>query len=174
MNSKVRQKLVHLLNRYHEDIARKTVWEYELQHCPQVTEGEMIEAMTFHRADGIVGLPAGQGADKTFYIANNVLERTMKANDEMRNDLSDRLSALIETWERLDHYLSVLKANEQNVIRLHFFEDKEWTDVATDLKKSVATVKRICSRALDRLSVMYEETRVSPDLIGDPNDEEKK
>lgn len=172
MNSKVRQELFHLLNRYHEDIARKSILEYELEHLSKVTEGEMIEAMTFHRAEGIAGLSAGQVADKTFYIANNVSERTMKANDEMRNDLSDRLFALIETWERLNHYISVLRSNEQSVIRLHFFEDKEWTDIAAVLETSVVTAKRICSRAIDRLSVMYEETQVSPDLIGDPKADE--
>ena len=172
MNSKVRQELFQLLNRYHEDIARKAILEFELEHLSKVTEGEMIEAMNFHRAEGVAGMPAGQGADKTFYIANNVSERTMKANDEMRNDLSDKLSALIETWERLNHYVSVLRPNEQNVIRLHFFEDKEWTDVAAALETSAVTAKRICSRAIDRLSVMYEEMRVSPDLIGDPEADE--
>lgn len=172
MNSKVRQELVHLLNRYHVDMARKSILKYELEHCAKVTEGEMIEAMNFHRTDDCVSFPIGHKADKTFFIASNITERTTKANSDARNDLSDRLSALIETWERLNHYLSVLKKNDQTVIRLHFFEDKEWAEIATDMKTSVVTAKRSCKRTIDRLCAMYEETRVSPDLIGDPNGDE--
>ncbi len=172
MNSKVRQELVHLLNRYHVDMERKSILKYELDYRAKVTENEMIEAMNFHRTDDYVGFPAGHMADKTFYIVSNVTERTTKANNEAKNDLADRLSALIETWERLNHYLSVLRDHDQTVIRLHFFEGREWAEIASDMETSVVTAKRSCKRTIDRLCAMYEETQVSPDLIGDPKADE--
>ena len=173
MNNETKQELVHLLKRYHDDMVRRKIFEYELLNHPMIAYNEIIEDMNFHREDnGGVSLPDGHITDKTFDIADSYKHRAKMMDNETFDDLESRKRRLDDTWKRLEFYLSSLSARQQEVIRLHYYEDIEYAEIAASMHLSEITVKRENKKAIAKLCSRYREMNVCPDLIGDPVDSE--
>lgn len=53
--------------------------------------------------------------------------------------------------EKLNSYLPLLNANEEEVIRLFFYSELTYTEIANTLKKTEASIRKIKERALKKL-----------------------
>lgn len=134
MNNEIRQELVHLLKRYHEDIARREIFEYELLNHPLITHNEIIEDMSYHHEDnGGVSLPDGHIMDKTPDIADSYRSKAKKMNNETFDALENRKRLLDDTWNRLKFYLTRLSVRQQEVIRLRYYSGKEFAEIAESM-----------------------------------------
>ncbi len=163
----LKEELVRMLYRHEIDMSRISALQFELAHLSPVREDDVIESMTFHHADSDDSRPSpGSHSDKTSYTAANYQNRTQAENDETRRLYSEQLRALLDSWERLDHYISVLPPQQRDIIHLHFYDHKKMADISSELGEDISlnTVKRKYTRAIDTLCSMYEAMQISPNL----------
>lgn len=155
MNSMIKARIIQLLETYRERERKIALLHYELQHPPNVSPGEMIDAMSLGPSNGVC---CGNGhiSNKTLYIALNYMEEADKMNSETVEEIVDRLVQLEHVQERLVYYVSLLENQEETVIRRFYFEGKSWENIAQEIFVALRTVYKIKNRAIDRLARMYE------------------
>lgn len=127
---------------------------YELEHPAQISQEEMIEAMSFARGDGI-GRADGHISNKTLYIALNYKDQADRINVETVDEVGQRLVLLEQEQERLVYYVSLLDKRQADVLRLAFFEWLSWEEIAKMLGVALRTAHKIKSQALDKLVEIY-------------------
>ena len=113
----------------------------------------MIGALAL--AHGVGSGTGGHISDKTLYIALNYQQRTENANQETRAEIVSQLVELESQQERLNYYVSLLKARHAELLRLLYFEGYSQEDCAKKLDVAVRTVRRIKDDAIDELAEMY-------------------
>ncbi len=69
-----------------------------------------------------------------------------------------QLVELEQEQERLEYYVSLLEKRQALVIRLAYFEELPWEEVAKKADAAVRTVRKIKSQALSQLVEMYQFT----------------
>ena len=89
-------------------------------------------------------------------IALNYLEKAEHANRELLDEIVGRLAPLERRLERLEHYVSLLSPRMAKVLRLYYFEERLWDEIASELGISVRSAQKLRSGAVDKLVEMYD------------------
>ena len=125
---------------------------YELQHIPQISDSEMIEALS---------LPSSTNSEKAANskavpdVALSYKRTAEKMNAEVLGELA---SAYVNLWrehDRLQHYIGLLDERQRRVLQLYYVESYVWTDVAKAMHMTVRTAQRIRQQAVDELAKLY-------------------
>lgn len=125
---------------------------YELQHIPQISDSEMIEALS---------LPSSTNSEKAANskavpdVALSYKRTAEKMNAEVLGELA---SAYVNLWrehDRLQHYIGLLDERQRRVLQLYYVESYVWTDVAKAMHMTVRTAQRIRQQAVDELTKLY-------------------
>lgn len=100
----------------------------------------------------------GHISDKTAYIMMRYQDEMKEANEELNGKVATQLWDLEQKQERLLFYVSLLEPNQEEVIRLHYFEGKSRDAVCEQLDISSSTYDKTRKKGVDRLVEMYEMT----------------
>ena len=150
-----RKQVIELLKAYPEMLRQITLLRYELEHPANISADEMISAMSFAKRDGEGGRPAGVVSNKTLYIAMNYQQAAAKLNEEYSGDLAKELFELERKANKLEYYMAFLTEDEQDVIRLYFFERRSLQEISDELGGSVWSIKRRRDSGVKKLTEMY-------------------
>lgn len=154
MNAEMKNHVIKLLDSYPERARQIALLRYELAHPAQVTDDELIGAMTYAHPEG-QGRPAGHISNKTLYIALNYQERAERLNAEAFGDISAQLVKLEQEQARLEYYISLLEPRQEQVLRRTCLEKMPQEKVAREFELSVRRVQDIKAQAIDALAEMY-------------------
>lgn len=144
--------VLELLENSSHRLRQIELMRYELQHIPQVSDSEMIEAMS---------LPALTSSEKVtsskavLDVAFSYKQTAERMNAEALGELA---SAYVNLWrehDRLQHYIGLLDERQGRVLRLYYFESYVWTAVAKVMHMTVRTAQRIRQQAVDELAKLY-------------------
>ena len=150
-----REQILNLLEEYPELVRKAALLRYELRRPSTLSPSDMIDAMNFRRGLGEVPA-AGSLSNKTMYIALNYREKAEQANRGLLDEIVDRLAPLERRLERLEHYVSLLSPRMAKVLRLYYFEERLWDEIASELGISVRSAQKLRSGAVDKLVEMYD------------------
>lgn len=151
----LRENILYLLEHYNQMRVEIDTLKYELEHLEQLKDSEMIEVMVFSVPSGEQVSTSGT-SDKTTNTALNYQERLAQLQKDAVNEITERLSRLTATVERLDFYIGKLPALESAILREHYFEKYSWRELQ-DLKGiSTKTLLRHRDEAVKRLMELYE------------------
>lgn len=156
-NAETKTYVVGLLESYQKRSKQIELLHYELSHPSDISENEMIGALALAHGEG--GGSGGHISNKTLYIAMNYQQRTKKANQGTRAEIVDQLVELENQQERLNYYVSLLKARHTELLKLLYFEGYSQEECAKKLKVATRTVRRIRDDAIDELVEMYSFTK---------------
>ena len=125
---------------------------YELQHIPQISDSEMIEAMS------LPSLTSGEKAADSKAVPDVALSYKQTAERMNGEALGELASAYMNLWrehDRLQHYIGLLDERQGRVLQLYYFESYVWTDVAKAMHMTVRTAQRIRQQAVNELEKLY-------------------
>ena len=154
MSDNVRSWVITLLESSQERKRKIALLHYELDHAPQTSEKEIIEAMALGHGEGS-GHTNGHISDKTFYIALNYQSRIEELNVSLKKEIVEQLVELEQEQKRLEYYVSLLEKRQIAVIRLFYFRGLPQNEVAKELEIVPRTVRRIKDEAVDKLVELY-------------------
>lgn len=157
MDNDMKLRVTYLLETYQERQRKIALLHYELDHPAHASETEMISAMALGHGDG-GGHVDGRISDKTLYIALNYQSKADKLNADIKEEIVVQLVELEQEQARLEYYTSLLEKRQELVIRLVYFEELPWDEVAKKAGVAVRTAHKIKNQALDQLSGMYQFT----------------
>ena len=156
----VQEEVLKQLEEYTANKRRIDALRYELEQYCDVTPDEMIESMNFsHGGDGVRS-SVGHTSDKTPYIALNYLKQAAEENRRTREEILAEYLPVVRKVDRLEHYISLLKTQEANVIYLAYGERLKNAEIAKRLRVSVKSVSNIKKRAIDHLCQMFDFTSI--------------
>ena len=155
-NVETKAYVIGLLESYRKRAKQIELLHYELSHPTDISENEMIGALALAHGEG--GGTGGHISDKTLYIALNYQQRTESANQGTRTEIVSQLVELEDQQERLNYYVSLLKARHAELLRLLYFEGYSQEECAKKLDVAARTVRRIKDDAIDELTEMYSFT----------------
>ena len=153
MNTDIRSQVIDRLKSYPELVKKRDILRYELEHPIEVSDSEMLEAMSFLKGSG--GATLGGVSNKTLYIALNYHDATDRLNSDARNELVKRLLPLENEISKLEYYVKMLSEREQSILHKCFFEGKPQQDVAMELGVTAWTVRKYRDQAVNKLAEMY-------------------
>ena len=157
-NAEIKAYITGLLETYTERTQKIALLHYELEHPGQITEDELLAAITLSGPKDESGIRGSGVSDKTMRIAMSYRETAQRLNSavilEIRRDLQAR------EWEidRLNFYMEFLTKEEQGILRLYYFEKRPWSRIEKETGLSRRTLVRRRSDAIDRLTQMYAYT----------------
>ena len=150
----MREMVMNHLENYQANERRIEVLKFEVSHPAQVSSDDIIDSMSFTHGEG--GLPGSNYiSDKTLFIALNYQDRMEHINLSALNEVKTLLRSLEWQQERLRHYISLLDANEAEIIRLSFMEGLQSHEVGAKLGITARTVRTRRNQAIDHLCEMY-------------------
>lgn len=155
MNDNIKAKVIDLLENTPTRIRNIELLRYELKHHPRVSTEEMIEALTFHHADG-EGHAPGARSDKTMNVALDYERRAEAANAEIAKEIILELSKLEAEQERLEKYISLLSVQQHTVIRARYFDGKSCKEISEGAGMSLRTTQRMLENGITELCKMYD------------------
>lgn len=145
--------VLELLENSSHRLRQIELMRYELQHIPQVSDSEMIEAMS------LPPLTSSEKATNSKAVPDVALSYKKTAERMNAEALGELASAYVNLWrehDRLQHYTGLLDERQGRVLRLYyFFESYVWTDVAKVMHMTVRTAQRIRQQAVDELAKLY-------------------
>lgn len=159
MSAESRDKVVNLLETFHEREQKIALLEYELMNFPRASPDEVIDGMGLGHSSGLTP-HSGCISNKTLFIALNYQDRTEQINKETLNDILDELGEVESVQSRLTYYVSILAPQQKKVIRRFYFEGRSWEEIAKEVKVALRTVHKIKNRALDKLAEFYDFSKV--------------
>ncbi len=159
MSAESRDKVVNLLETFHEREQKIALLEYELMNFPRASPDEVIDGMGLGHSGGLTP-HSGCISNKTLFIALNYQDRTEQINKETLNDILDELGEVESVQSRLTYYVSILAPQQKKVIRRFYFEGRSWEEIAKEVKVALRTVHKIKNRALDKLAEFYDFSKV--------------
>ena len=155
-NVETKAYVIGLLESYRKRAKQIELLHYELSHPTDISENEMIGALALAHGEG--GGTGRHISDKTLYIAMNYQQRTENANQGTRTEIVSQLVELENQQERLNYYVSLLKARHAELLGLLYFEGYSQEECAKKLDIATRTVRRIKDEAIDELAEMYSFT----------------
>ena len=155
MKMDMKERVILLLENYHERERQIALLHYEMQHTAHVSPEEVIDTMSLGHGDNIGGSGKGHISNKTMYIALNYQERMERMNAEAANEIAKRLLELEREQDRIRYYVSLLEKREAEVIRLTYFECVNQDMAAASLGIVPRTMRRIKKEAVGKLAEMY-------------------
>lgn len=156
MEPTYKRYVLELLENSSHRLRQIELMRYELQHIPQVSDVEIIEAMS---------LPTLTDADTTApsksvpHIALSYRQTAKRMNAETLEELASAYADLWREHDRLLHYIELLEERQRRVTQLYYFESYVWTDVAKSIHTTVRTAQRIRQQAVDELAKLYAFTK---------------
>ena len=144
--------ILELLENSSHRLRQIELMRYELQHIPQVSDSEMIEAMS------LPSLTSGEKVADSKAVPDVALSYKKTAERMNAEALGELASAYVNLWrehDRLQHYTGLLDERQGRVLRLYYFESYVWTDVAKVMHMTVRTAQRIRQQAVDELEKLY-------------------
>ena len=144
--------VLELLENSSHRLRQIELMRYELQHIPQVSDSEMIEAMS------LTSLTSNEKAVGSKAVPDVALSYKRTAERMNAEALSELASAYMNLWrgyDRLQHYIGLLDERQGRVLQLYYFESYVWTDVAKAMHMTVRTAQRIRQQAVDELTKLY-------------------
>ena len=141
--------VLELLENSSHRLRQIELMRYELQHIPQVSDSEMIEAMS------LPPLTSSEKATNSKAVPDVALSYKKTAERMNAEALGELASAYVNLWrehDRLQHYTGLLDERQGRVLRLYYFV---WTDVAKVMHMTVRTSQRIRQQAVDELEKLY-------------------
>ena len=141
--------VLELLENSSHRLRQIELMRYELQRIPQVSDSEMIEAMS---------LPSLAGSEKAVSskaVPDVALSYKRTAERMNAEALGELVSAYMDLWrehDRLLHYIGLLDERQGRVLQLYYFESYVWTDVAKAMHMTVRTAQRSRQQAVDELT----------------------
>ena len=148
--------VLELLENSSHRLRQIELMRYELQHIPQVSDSEMIEAMS------LPSLTNGEKVADSKAVPDVALSYKRTTERMNAETLGELASAYVDLWrehDRLLHYIGLLDERQSKVIRLYYFESYVWTDVAKTMHMTVRTAQRIRQQAVDELTELYTFTK---------------
>lgn len=162
-----KEEIVNMLEGYIEGKIIIKAMEYDLNHL-FIGSNEMIEAMNFGHSDiNASGLSKGYISDKTFYIAANYMNRVEKAKREIadgleeQNKLKRRLTSMEGTYSRLEYFVSLLKGENNKIIKGIYFEGKTQKQLGKELGYTDKSIGSKRDKAIEELYNMYNHGTVT-------------
>lgn len=152
METACKDHVLGLLENSSHRLRQLELMRYELQHRSQVTDTEVIEAMS---------LPPASVENAAAYskaVPDVALSYKQTAERLNAEALNDAVSAYMELWhehDRLVHYIGLLDERQRRVIQLYYFESYVWADVAKNIHTTVRTAQRLRQQAVDELAKLY-------------------
>jgi RNA polymerase sigma-70 factor, ECF subfamily len=131
-------------------------------------EAEDLTAVTFERALAHIGQYEDRGRPFSSWLlriaANAATDhaRRTRAYSTMDGSMEPADDAYLDRWERafwLRSHLMQLPHDQQEVVRLRFFEDRTFSDVASKMNRSEGAVKQLLRRAVQGLHLRLSEER---------------
>ena len=144
--------VLELLENSSHRLRQIELMRYELQHIPQVSDSEMIEAMS------LPSLMSNEKAANSKAVPDVALSYKRTAERMNAEALGELASAYVDIWrehDRLQHYIGLLDERQGRVLQLYYFESYVWTDVAKAMHMTVRTAQRIRQQAVDELAKLY-------------------
>ncbi len=157
MSDNMQAKVLSMLENYISNARMIALLRFELDHSFRVSAEDAISAMNFAHGDG-GSASTGHISDKTAYIMMRYQDEMKEANEELNGKVATQLWDLEQKQERLLFYVSLLEPNQEEVIRLHYFEGKSRDAVCEQLDISSSTYDKTRKKGVDRLAEMYEMT----------------
>mgnify|MGYP002524459234 FL=1 len=144
--------VLELLENSSHRLRQIELMRYEFQHIPQVSDSEMIEAMS------LPSLTSSEKAASSKAVPDVALSYKRTAEKMNAETLSELASAYMDLWrehDRLLHYIGLLDERQRRVLQLYYVESYVWTDVAKAMHMTVRTAQRIRQQAVDELAKLY-------------------
>ena len=144
--------VLELLENSSHRLRQIELMRYELQHIPQVSDSEMIEAMS------LPSLTSSEKVASSKAVPDVALSYKKTAERMNAEALGELASAYVNLWrehDRLQHYIGLLDERQGRVLQLYYFESYVWTDVAKAMHMTVRTAQRIRQQAVDELAKLY-------------------
>jgi RNA polymerase sigma-70 factor (ECF subfamily) len=148
------------------DMYLSRVYAFCLSRIGNREEAEDLTAQTFERALSALDRYESRGAPMSswfFRIAGNLIvdrgRRTAKvvnlgedaAPEQASHDVEDNPEQVVERWERaalLRDHIASLPSDQQEAVRLRYWEGYSTADLAQHLGRSEGAVKQLLHRAL--------------------------
>jgi len=154
--SDLADRVIEWLKTYPSTKRRIELISFELSSCPMISENEIIESMALSaHLEGQGYNHGGHPSDKTMAIALHYKGKMWSIEDDMKREMRQELRALKSDLDRLEHYVSILKKREGDVIRLLYFEQKTWFEAEEELRVSKQTLSRCRKSAIRELVSMF-------------------
>ena len=130
MEKKMTDYIVTLLETYTKTTRKIRLLHYELQHCGAVSPEETIEMMSLSRRENCADtdLPHDVAG-----IAMCFREIAEQMNQEAAKEVSAQFTALVGERNRLLYYIGLLEPRKSTVLTEHYFSERSWTEVASQL-----------------------------------------
>ena len=144
--------VLELLENSSHRLRQIELMRYGLQHIPQISDSEMIEAMS------LPSLTSGEKVADSKAVPDVALSYKRTAERMNAETLEELASAYMNLWrehDRLQHYIGLLDERQGRVLQLYYFESYVWTDVAKTMHMTVRTAQRIRQQAVDELAKLY-------------------
>lgn len=154
MSAEMKEHVLKLLDTYQDRERKIAVLQYELEHPVQVSPEEMIGAMSFGRGEG-TGRVEGHISNKTLHIALNYRDQSDQINMETIDEIARCMMVLKQEQDRLRYYVSLLEKRQGDVIRMAYFDQRPWEEIAQQVGVALRTAHKIKKQAVDKLVEMY-------------------
>ena len=152
MEPTYKNHVLELLENSSHRLRQIELMRYELQNIPQVSNSEMIEAMS------LPSLTSSEKVASSKAVPDVALSYRQTAERMNAEALGELASAYVDLWrehDRLRHYIGLLDERQGKVLQLYYFESYVWTDVAKAMHVTVRTAQRIRQQAVDELAKLY-------------------
>ena len=152
MEPTYKNHVLELLENSSHRLRQIELMRYELQHIPQISDSEMIAAMS------LPSLTSSEKAASSKAVPDVALSYKQTAERMNAEALGELASSYVDLWrehDRLQHYIELLDERQGRVLQLYYFESYVWTDVAKAMHMTVRTAQRIRQQAVDELAKLY-------------------
>ena len=148
---KLKKQLEDRLNRYSGMKTELEMLCYELNRLTaplstEVIEGSVLSHPNFERVSG------SHITDKT---ADIVVEHVSGQQDVRYHVLTAMIRQLNTELQRLEYYVSLLPAKEEEIIRLFYFDNLPWSEITGRLPVTQRTLESRTKSGLDKLLRYY-------------------
>ena len=118
----VREHVIELLKSYPSMIQKIALLRHEWKNPAQITDSEMLSAMTFSKGEPGSRPVPGHISDKTYHIAVNYHSQAVYQNKHQIEEIESELERIEKKMYRLEYCVSQLPKEQQAVIQGLYFE----------------------------------------------------
>ena len=156
--TELRKSVVGKLEDYSRNKQKLAALRYEMESLSGVSLDEIIDAMNFGHGEIGTGSSVGHISNRTLHIALNYREEAARLTEQARSEVHNDFMALLLEVNRLEHYISLLESQDEQVIRMTYMDHRTNEEIAEALQIAPRTVREIRRHALDSLCEMYQFT----------------
>lgn len=131
------------------------ITKYDLRKCKylkmelmelQDQVNELASMMTSPRISQLTGMPGGGNSGR-----DNVTDAIAKA-DKLRSLYNEKFDALVSLQQKIEKAIEPLSAEDQMMLRMHYFSNYTWEEVAVRMGINWRSVHRRHAAILERLA----------------------